>query len=99
MTQPLDERGGDNVGVSHGSYSTSVLAACAVAASPEAPLAALAVGEVEPPPVPEGWVRVQVKAAALNQHDVWSLRGVGLRGGAAADDPGLRRRRDRARRP
>ncbi len=55
-----------------------MLAACAVAASPEAPLAALAVGEVEPPPVPEGWVRVQVKTAALNQHDVWSLRGVGL---------------------
>ncbi len=62
----------------HGSYSTSVLAACAVAAAPESPLAALRVGEVEPPPVPDGWVRVQVKAAALNQHDVWSLRGVGL---------------------
>jgi NADPH:quinone reductase-like Zn-dependent oxidoreductase len=25
-----------------------------------------------------GWARVRVKAAALNQHDVWSLRGVGL---------------------
>jgi NADPH:quinone reductase-like Zn-dependent oxidoreductase len=33
---------------------------------------------MEPPPVPDGWVRVAVKAAALNQHDVWSLRGVGL---------------------
>nr|WP_240897148.1 zinc-binding dehydrogenase [Kineococcus vitellinus] len=29
----------------------------------------------EPPP---GWVRVRVRAAALNRHDLWSLRGVGL---------------------
>jgi len=55
-----------------------VLAATAVAASPESPLTALRVGEVEPPPVPDGWVRVVVRAAALNQHDVWALRGVGL---------------------
>ncbi|HLL63662.1 MAG TPA: zinc-binding dehydrogenase [Propionibacteriaceae bacterium] len=55
-----------------------MLAACAVAASLESPLTALHVGEIEPPPVPEHWVRVQVSAAALNQHDVWSLRGVGL---------------------
>ena len=25
-----------------------------------------------------GWSRVQVKAAALNHHDVWTLRGVGI---------------------
>ena len=53
-------------------------AAYAVAADPEAPLDALVVGEIEPPPVPAGWVEVQVRAAALNHHDVWSLRGVGL---------------------
>ena len=35
-------------------------------------------GDIEPPRTPTGWVRVQVKAAALNHHDVWSLRGVGL---------------------
>jgi NADPH:quinone reductase-like Zn-dependent oxidoreductase len=28
--------------------------------------------------VPEGWARVHVRAAALNHHDLWSLRGVGL---------------------
>ncbi|HZC14810.1 MAG TPA: zinc-binding dehydrogenase, partial [Thermoleophilaceae bacterium] len=28
--------------------------------------------------VPEGWTTVTVKAAALNHHDLWSLRGVGL---------------------
>jgi NADPH:quinone reductase-like Zn-dependent oxidoreductase len=42
------------------------------------PLAGLAFGEVPDPVVPEGWVRVRVKAAALNHHDLWSLRGVGL---------------------
>jgi NADPH:quinone reductase-like Zn-dependent oxidoreductase len=46
------------------------------------PLAGLTVGEVRNPSPPPGWARVQVKAAALNQHDVWSLRGVGL----SADD-------------
>lgn len=55
-----------------------MLAAYAVAADPENPLKALEVGEIDPPPVPADWVTVQVKAAALNHHDVWSLRGVGL---------------------
>ncbi len=43
------------------------------------PLAGLVVGERPDPVVPEGWVRVHVKAASLNHHDLWSLRGVGLR--------------------
>jgi NADPH:quinone reductase-like Zn-dependent oxidoreductase len=55
-----------------------MLAAYAVRADAEAPLNALVVGEIDPPRVPEGWVMVQVKAAALNHHDIWSLRGVGL---------------------
>ena len=55
-----------------------MLAACAVAASPEAPLTALRVADIEPPPVPDDWVRIEVLAAGLNQHDVWALRGVGL---------------------
>ena len=38
----------------------------------------LYVGEVPDVEVPPGWVRVRVKAAALNHHDLWSLRGVGL---------------------
>ena len=41
-------------------------------------LEGLHVGEVPDAAVPEGWVRVAVKAAALNHHDLWSLRGVGL---------------------
>src|SRR5687767_642667 len=55
-----------------------MMAAYAVRADPEGPLNALIVGNIEPPDVPSGWVPVQVKAAALNHHDIWSLRGVGL---------------------
>lgn len=29
--------------------------------------------------MPDGWARVHVRAASLNHHDLWSLRGVGLR--------------------
>jgi NADPH:quinone reductase and related Zn-dependent oxidoreductases len=28
--------------------------------------------------VPEGWARVSLRAASLNHHDLWTLRGVGL---------------------
>ena len=44
----------------------------------EDPLAALTVGE-QPEPAREGWTTVDVRASALNHHDLWSLRGVGLR--------------------
>lgn len=47
-------------------------------ANPSDPLAALVVGERPDPALPDGWVRVAVRAAALNHHDVWSLKGVGL---------------------
>jgi len=43
------------------------------------PLSGLTVGEVPDTVVPEGWVRVRVRAASLNHHDLWSLRGVGLK--------------------
>lgn len=42
------------------------------------PLSGLVVGERPDPEVPEGWARVSVRASALNHHDLWSLRGVGL---------------------
>jgi NADPH:quinone reductase-like Zn-dependent oxidoreductase len=35
-------------------------------------------GERPDPVAPDGWVTVTVKAAALNHHDVWTLRGVGI---------------------
>jgi NADPH:quinone reductase-like Zn-dependent oxidoreductase len=42
------------------------------------PLDALELGD-HPEPVPsDGWTTVTVRAAALNHHDVWTLRGVGI---------------------
>jgi NADPH:quinone reductase-like Zn-dependent oxidoreductase len=58
--------------------SQAMLAARAIAASPEDPLSALEVGQVDEPTVPDGWALVDVKATSLNHHDVWSLRGIGL---------------------
>ncbi|UFU07628.1 zinc-binding dehydrogenase [Ruania halotolerans] len=43
------------------------------------PLSGLEVGELPETSQPPGWIPVQVQAAALNHHDLWSLRGVGLR--------------------
>jgi len=36
------------------------------------------IGERPDPEIPDGWAAVRVKAASLNHHDLWSLRGVGL---------------------
>src|SRR3954453_21922307 len=55
-----------------------MLAAYAARQDPDDPLAALEVGERPEPEPPAGWTTVDVKAASLNHHDVWSLRGVGL---------------------
>ena len=49
------------------------------AGNPTDVLSGLVVGERPEPEVPDGWAKVAVKAAALNHHDLWSLRGVGLR--------------------
>jgi NADPH:quinone reductase-like Zn-dependent oxidoreductase len=43
------------------------------------PLSGLGLGERPAPEAPEGWATVTVKAASLNHHDLWSLRGIGLR--------------------
>jgi NADPH:quinone reductase-like Zn-dependent oxidoreductase len=55
-----------------------VIAVYAARSSEDAPLSALEVGERPAPEVPDGWARVRLRAASLNHHDVWSLRGVGL---------------------
>jgi NADPH:quinone reductase-like Zn-dependent oxidoreductase len=55
-----------------------MFAAYAAAVTPDDPLTGLVLGE-RPDPVPaDGWVTVRVRAASLNHHDLWSLRGVGL---------------------
>ena len=55
-----------------------MLAAYAAALDAQDPIAGLVVGERPEPEVPDGWTTVTVKAASLNHHDLWSLRGVGL---------------------
>jgi len=55
-----------------------VFAVSVTSLNPDAPLTGLTLGEVPDTVVPEGWVRVHVRAASLNHHDLWSLRGVGL---------------------
>jgi NADPH:quinone reductase-like Zn-dependent oxidoreductase len=47
--------------------------------SPEVLLDGLEVGERPEPETREHWTTVDVRAASLNHHDLWSLRGVGLR--------------------
>jgi NADPH:quinone reductase-like Zn-dependent oxidoreductase len=42
------------------------------------PLRGLEFGERPDPSPPESWETVTVRAASLNHHDVWSLRGVGI---------------------
>ncbi len=42
------------------------------------PMSCLAVGELADPETPADWVTVRVRAASLNHHDVWALRGQAL---------------------
>ena len=55
-----------------------MLAAYAARFDADDPLSGLEVGERPSPNEHPGWTTVQVKAAGLNHHDVWSLKGVGL---------------------
>jgi NADPH:quinone reductase-like Zn-dependent oxidoreductase len=55
-----------------------MFAVTASSIDPDNPLAALTLGEHPEPKVPDGWTTVQVKATALNHHDLWTLKGVGI---------------------
>jgi NADPH:quinone reductase-like Zn-dependent oxidoreductase len=55
-----------------------MLAAYAESSDPDDPLSGLRLGDRPTPAEQPDWTVVRVKAAALNHHDVWSLRGVGL---------------------
>ncbi|MEP6631038.1 MAG: alcohol dehydrogenase catalytic domain-containing protein, partial [Lapillicoccus sp.] len=55
-----------------------MLAAYAARTDANDPLSALEVGERPDPEPKPGWTTVTLRAAGLNHHDVWSLRGVGL---------------------
>jgi len=51
----------------------------ATAPDSDDPLAGLTVGDRPEPETPDDWVRVRMQAASLNRHDIWTLRGVGIR--------------------
>ena len=55
-----------------------MLAVYASAINRDDPLSGLTVGERPEPEIPDGWTTITVRAASLNHHDLWSLRGVGL---------------------
>lgn len=56
-----------------------MLAAYAASVDLDDPISGLRLGDRPEPDEPAGWITVDVKAAAVNRHDLWSLRGVGLR--------------------
>ena len=81
-----------------------MFAAYAASINPDDPLSGLELGERPDAEAPDGWVIVDVKAASLNHHDLWSLRGVGLGEDRlpmvlGCDAAGLDRRRQRGDRP
>jgi NADPH:quinone reductase-like Zn-dependent oxidoreductase len=54
-------------------------AAYASAVNADEPLTGLTIGDrPDPQPPADDWTTVEVRASALNHHDLWSLRGVGL---------------------
>jgi len=55
-----------------------MLAATVARFSPDTPLRGLKVADRPEPEDREHWTTVEVRAASLNHHDLWSLRGVGL---------------------
>jgi NADPH:quinone reductase-like Zn-dependent oxidoreductase len=53
-------------------------AVLATGVSADRPLSRLAVDRYPLPEQRDGWTRVRVRAASLNHHDLWTLKGVGL---------------------
>ncbi|MFB4286688.1 zinc-binding dehydrogenase [Nonomuraea sp. ATR24] len=56
-----------------------MFAVTATQTDPDNPLAGLTLGDHPEPKAPDGWTTVSVRAAALNHHDLWTLKGVGIR--------------------
>jgi NADPH:quinone reductase-like Zn-dependent oxidoreductase len=56
-----------------------MLAAYCARMDADDPLDNLEVGDRPEPDAPDDWVTVDVRAASLNHHDLFSLRGIALR--------------------
>jgi NADPH:quinone reductase-like Zn-dependent oxidoreductase len=55
-----------------------VFAVTATKLDRDEPLRGLSLGDHPEPDPPNGWTSVRVRAASLNHHDLWTLRGVGI---------------------
>jgi NADPH:quinone reductase-like Zn-dependent oxidoreductase len=55
-----------------------MFAVTATQTDPDNPLKGLTLGDRPEPTVPEGWTMITVRATALNHHDLWTLKGVGI---------------------
>ena len=55
-----------------------MFAVTAAAIDPDDPLSGLRLVDDHELTVPEGWTTVEVRAASINHHDLWTLRGVGI---------------------
>ena len=80
-----------------------MLAVTCVSQSDTDPLSGLEVGERPDPQAPDGWTTVRLRTTALNHHDIFSLRGIGLPADRlpmvlGCDGAGRRRRRQRGAR-
>lgn len=62
-----------------GATLSGMFAVYAAEPNPDDPLASLRVGDRPDPDVPDGYVAVTVRAASMNMHDLWTLRGVGIK--------------------
>jgi NADPH:quinone reductase-like Zn-dependent oxidoreductase len=56
-----------------------MFAVTAVRIDADDPFNGLGIGEHPDPEPPDGWATVTVRATALNHHDLWTLKGVGIR--------------------
>jgi NADPH:quinone reductase-like Zn-dependent oxidoreductase len=55
-----------------------MFAVTAARLDPDDPLSGLELGQRPDPEPPAGWTTVTLRAASLNHHDLWTLRGVGI---------------------
>lgn len=55
-----------------------MFAVTAAKANPADPVSGLHIGDHPEQPLLDGWTRVRVRAASVNHHDLWTLRGVGI---------------------
>jgi len=77
-TRSYSVAGPDSAAARPTTGGNALLAAVCARFSSDQPLSGLEVRDISEPTPPDGWEAIDVRAAALNHHDVWTLRGVGI---------------------